>query len=108
MVRHQIVEESVNRKSKVKMTGAGGPWGCGPRMEEGQDIVSGQNRLIGKRNEGGKIQLLGTTFHICKIHRNPASVVKWATINAALGYQLLLINHKNWNKSLPGLAWRLV
>ena len=29
-------------------------------------------------------------------------------INAALGYQLLLINHKNWNKSLPGLAWRLV
>ena len=28
--------------------------------------------------------------------------------NGALGYQLLLINHKNWNKSLPGLAWRLV
>ena len=29
-------------------------------------------------------------------------------INGALGYQLLLINHNNWNKSLPGLAWRLV
>ena len=60
MVRHQIVEESVNRKSKVKMTG-GRTLGR-TTEEEGQDIVSGQNRLIGKRNEGGKIQLLGTTF----------------------------------------------
>ena len=59
MVRHQIGEESVNRKSKVKMTGGRT---LGRTTEEGQDIVSGQNRLIGKRNEGGKIQLLGATF----------------------------------------------
>ena len=61
MVRHQIVEESVNRKSKVKMTGGSGRT-LGRTTAEGQDIVSGQNRLIGKRNEGGKIQLLGATF----------------------------------------------
>ena len=29
-------------------------------------------------------------------------------ISTNQGYQLLLIIHKNWNKSLPGLAWCLV
>ena len=48
--------------------------------------------------------LLGTRKYLSSSKQN----TRVRVTNAASGYQLLLINHKNWNKSLPGLAWRLV